>query len=63
MQTQQDVENEFLHITRTIKSWCNAGSPKRALEVFMDDYGNLVIPGYMEHSTFCARYYFYRGYP
>lgn len=62
MRTQQEVEIEFLHVTRAIKSWCDRGSPKASLDVFMDDFGDLVIPGYMKHNTFCARYYFYKGY-
>lgn len=61
--TQADIEIEFLHVTRALKSWCNRGTATSALDVFMDDFGNLIIPGYMDHSTFCARYYFYRGYP
>lgn len=27
---------------------------------FVDDFGSIVIPGYMDHDTYMARYYFYR---
>lgn len=33
----------------------------RCIERFMDDYGNIVIPGYMSEEPYAARYYYYRG--
>jgi len=32
----------------------------RAIERFTDDYGNVVIPGHMNHDAYMSRYYFYR---
>lgn len=29
---------------------------------FVDDFGNEVVPGYMPHATYMARYYFFRGF-
>lgn len=32
----------------------------QCIERFVDDFGNVVVPGYMEHSVYMSRYYFYR---
>lgn len=48
---------------RALESWNNRGSPKGCLDVFMDDFGTLVLPAdRMTHESFCSRYYFFKGY-
>lgn len=33
----------------------------RCIQRFTDDYGNVVVPGYMCDDTYGARYYFFKG--
>jgi hypothetical protein len=33
----------------------------RCIERFTDDYGNVIIPGYMSEWTYAARYYYFKG--
>lgn len=33
------------------------------LEGFADDFGQIIIPGYMGTSTFASRHYYFKGQP